>query len=278
MIDPVALHVAEELRQAVARLGHPPETVWSGLIRQGLDEVIDGPRTGRWDLSSLDKNEKSYIGTKIEILVRSELRIPHGRALDLMVGDVEVDVKWSIAGNWMIGPENVDQICLGLGITQDEQRYFVGVFRASTEALTQGANRDAKRQLTAAARKSRVAWIVQDGSLPQPLLATMSPEIRERILGGSSAQDRVRVLAESFPGIPLSRDLIATVAGNKLDPMRRLRRDTYRKHPLGDMVLLHTSQGRRVLAALGYTELPKDHWIAVPASQVASVELDKHDD
>ena len=39
-------------------------------LREALDEVIDTPRTGRFTLSQLEKTEKTYIGTKVEILVR----------------------------------------------------------------------------------------------------------------------------------------------------------------------------------------------------------------
>ena len=49
-----------------------------GVVRRGIDEVIDGGRTGRWSIDQLAKTEKTYIGTKIEHLVLNEFEIPRG--------------------------------------------------------------------------------------------------------------------------------------------------------------------------------------------------------
>jgi len=39
-------------------------------LRRALDEVVDGMRTGRWSVDALEKTEKTYIGTKVEIPVQ----------------------------------------------------------------------------------------------------------------------------------------------------------------------------------------------------------------
>ena len=49
------------------------------VVRHGIDEVIDGGRTGRWSVDQLVKTEKTYIGTKIEHLVLNEFEIPEAR-------------------------------------------------------------------------------------------------------------------------------------------------------------------------------------------------------
>lgn len=41
------------------------------MIRKSLDEVIDTPRTGRLTIDQIEKTEKTYIGTKVEILFRN---------------------------------------------------------------------------------------------------------------------------------------------------------------------------------------------------------------
>src|ERR1700683_3485758 len=55
------------------------------LIRRGIDEVIDTARSNRFTLSEAEKTEKTYLGTKIEILFRAMLKLPKGRILDLSV-------------------------------------------------------------------------------------------------------------------------------------------------------------------------------------------------
>lgn len=56
------------------------------FFRSAIDEVIDTARTGRFFLSDLDKTEKTYLGTKFEILLRDWLDVPRGVILDLLIG------------------------------------------------------------------------------------------------------------------------------------------------------------------------------------------------
>ena len=67
------------------------------LLRQAIDEVIDSYRSGRFTVAELEKTEKSYLGTKIEILLRNHLTLKKGKILDLDVDGIEVDVKYALA-------------------------------------------------------------------------------------------------------------------------------------------------------------------------------------
>src|SRR5271156_3851174 len=48
------------------------------LLRQAIDEVIDPARSKRFFLKDLEKTEKAYIGTKVEILIRNHLKLNTG--------------------------------------------------------------------------------------------------------------------------------------------------------------------------------------------------------
>ncbi len=88
---------------------------FAAAIRQSLDEVFDGQRTGRYRLEQLSKVEKTYIGTKVEIVVQDAFGLERGRRLDYMVDEQEVDAKWSMtSGGWMIPTEAVGELCLCL--------------------------------------------------------------------------------------------------------------------------------------------------------------------
>jgi hypothetical protein len=69
-------------------------------LRRALDEVIDGMRTGRWSVNSLEKTEKTYIGTKVEILFKFDFELPKGSKLDIRVEDTEVDIKCTVLKDW----------------------------------------------------------------------------------------------------------------------------------------------------------------------------------
>ena len=90
------------------------------FFRSAIDEVIDTARTGRFFLSDLEKTEKTYLGTKFEMLLRDWLQVPHGVTLDLLIGGEEVDVKSTTIGKsgWMIPREAIDQLCILLRVNE----------------------------------------------------------------------------------------------------------------------------------------------------------------
>lgn len=58
-------------RRLRALAGRDPAKKFGQAVRQAIDEVLDGPRTGRCKLAELAKTEKTYVGTKVEIVVRT---------------------------------------------------------------------------------------------------------------------------------------------------------------------------------------------------------------
>lgn len=49
------------------------------LLREVIDDVIQTPTTGRRSYDELEKTEKTYIGTRVEIMLRALLSLPRGR-------------------------------------------------------------------------------------------------------------------------------------------------------------------------------------------------------
>lgn len=96
-----------------------------GFFRSAIDEVIDTARTGRFFFADLEKTEKTYLGTKFEIILRDWLGVPKGVKLDLLIGGDEVDVKTTTSaqqGGWMIPPEAFGELCILIKV--DEFRRF----------------------------------------------------------------------------------------------------------------------------------------------------------
>ena len=98
------------------------------LIREAIDEVIDTPRTGRVHASELEKTEKTYIGTKVEILVRNFFHLPKG-ILDLTIDGLDVDVKNTLGNAWMIPPEAVGKPCILVASDEEERTCFLWYIR-----------------------------------------------------------------------------------------------------------------------------------------------------
>jgi hypothetical protein len=64
-------------------------------IREALDQIYDGQRTGRWDYTQLMKTEKTHVGTLVEIWLQREFTFADGEELDYSIAGVDVDCKWS---------------------------------------------------------------------------------------------------------------------------------------------------------------------------------------
>lgn len=195
------------------------------FFRSAIDEVIDTARTGRYFLSDLEKTEKTYLGTKFEILLRDWLQVPKGVVLDLLIGGQEVDVKSTTGGGfgWMIPPEAVDQLCVLLRVNEEQSTCAVGMVRARPDYLRAGTNRDAKTSFSAAGRR-HIWWLVCDFAYTPNFWTLITPELRERIMAPRGGTERLAVLFENCLEIPVSRVLISSIAAQD-DFMKRTRRN-----------------------------------------------------
>jgi hypothetical protein len=196
------------------------------FFRSAIDEVIDTARTVRFFLSDLEKTEKTYLGTKFEILLRDWLQVPKGVVLDLLIGGEEVDVKSTTGGGsgWMIPPEAIGQLCILLRVNEVQSTCAVGLVRARPEYLRTGANRDAKTSFSAAGTRN-IWWLVLDFAYTANFWTLITPELRTRIMSAGGGTQRLATLFENCLETPVSRVLIASIAAQD-DFMKRIRRNS----------------------------------------------------
>jgi hypothetical protein len=232
-------------------------------LRRALDEVIDGMRTGRWSVGALEKTEKTYIGTKVEILFKFDFELQDGITLDTRIQGYEVDIKCTVLRDWMIPQEAVGQLCLLVRIDESKSRFQIGVVRATPDILRHGMNRDKKLSISAEGKKA-IRWIVSEGHLPSNLLAELDELTRRKIFSHSSGQLRVNELFRLVQGRIIPRVAIETVA-RQADPMKRMR-DT-RKALLqeGILVLGHWRKDRAIASARGYPSPIRGEALSIPA-------------
>jgi hypothetical protein len=245
-----------------------PAALFAKAIRQALDEVIDGGRTGRWAITQLEKTEKTYIGTKIEILVRTALELPREKPLDTVIAGHPVDIKWSsVRSSWQIPTEAVDQLCLLVAGDETRGTFEVGLLRCAGLFLNPGMNKDGKRTISKDGR-ARIRWLVAGGTLPPNFLATLDPAVREAIMAEPPGQGRVRKLFTLVQRTPVPRLTIETLAQQR-DPMRRIRKD--KRDRLGGLRILggHYANTNAIVRALGYPPLAKDEYMSVPRNEIA---------
>lgn len=249
------------------------------LIRRAIDEVIDAPRTKRLILSQCEKTEKTYLGTKVEILFRDAIGQPKGEFLDLDLGGVDTDIKHSIGTAWMIPKEAVDKPCVLISENEATARFNLGLIICRPENLTTGGNRDQKLQVSAYGREQAV-WLAKDEPYPRNIWQGFDPELLALINTHNGGAARVAELFRHLQGAPIPRSAIAAIAA-QLDPLKRVRanggaRDILR--PEG-IAILWGSKDRALIAALDLPGILSDEFISFTpstASQAAMLQAAGH--
>lgn len=196
------------------------------MLRDAVDEVVDTPRTRRRSYDELEKTEKTYLGTKIEILTRAKLDLPKGR-LDFVIRNCDVDLKFTIGGNWMIPTEAVGHVCLLAAIDEPKSQCFLGLIVAHPANLTSGANRDAKRTV-AATGFQEIHWLLNGVPCPQNFWRTLPSSLVDAVFTGKTGNDRIVTLFSGVLDRPVARRIIEEAGGEQRDFMRRIRSDAKR--------------------------------------------------
>lgn len=195
------------------------------LLRVAIDDVIMTPKTGRRSYDELEKTEKTYIGTRVEIELRSMLKLSKGKKLDIDILGNDVDIKNTMGSNWMIPTEAVDHPCLLVAADEVRGICYLGLIVARLDCLSAGENKDAKKSVSASGFQN-IFWLLRDHPYPANFWRTISADVVSRIFEGNSGNARVLALFREVQRRPITRDVIEAVAQQR-DFMRRIRADQY---------------------------------------------------
>ena len=255
-------YIADVLRRSVS---DPDgiEGATAQLIRRAVDEVIDAPRTKRLILAECEKTEKTYLGTKIEILFRDAIGQPKGQFLDLDLGGVDTDIKHSIGTAWMIPKEAIGKPCVLITENELTARFSLGVILCRPENLTAGGNRDQKLQISAFGR-SQALWIALNMPYPKNIWQGFDPDLLALINSHRGGAARVAELFRKVLHTPIPRSAIPAIAP-QLDPLKRVRanggaRDILR--PEG-IAILWGRKDRSTISELNIGPVLSDEFISI---------------
>lgn len=107
--------VDEEVTKVAVQLKELDSTgrIFARVIRDTIDQLYDGQRTGRYKWDQLYKTEKTHCGTLVEINLQRQFAFKDGKGLDYEIAGVDVDCKYSQRlGGWMIPPEAQGHVCM----------------------------------------------------------------------------------------------------------------------------------------------------------------------
>ncbi|WP_406467976.1 NaeI family type II restriction endonuclease [Streptomyces sp. NBC_01594] len=247
------------------------------VFRRSIDEVLDGQRTGRYDLylaegvGRVEKTEKTYLGTKVEIVARAEFDLGYGHPMDYLINGVNVDAKFTMGSNWAIPKEALGHICMLMTANDNTGTFHVGLLRTTADMLNAGMNGDGKRGVSVEGKRN-IRWLVQNGELPKNFLLELKREEPGSLakiwhtsstqkISGAGGQARVNELFRLLPGRLIDRTTVVTVAMQHDGPKRV--RDA-RKHlrPEGFIILGHLKPAPQIAEDLGLPVPSKGSWVS----------------
>ncbi|QHY95693.1 Type-2 restriction enzyme NaeI [Streptomyces sp. S4.7] len=246
---------------------YPVGSLYTEAIRNAIDYVLDGGRTGRFDLLAQDVHpgERASVGAKLEYEVLRVFELPKIRPLDTIISGAPVDIKATVGDNWTIPSEAHCQLCICTQIQLGKNRHRSWLVRTHRSWLYRGkGNNDGKRGLAVDAREKWSVPLYDWQELPVNPLRYLTDEQASLVLAKKPGQVKRLVMMFRFlEGMIIPRNVILTVGAGNDDPMRRARqaRDAAAKEGLtllcGDWV-----ESRDQAAARNITLGPGE-WIAV---------------
>ncbi|MEU4116483.1 NaeI family type II restriction endonuclease [Kitasatospora sp. NPDC028055] len=263
-----ASHEDPGLDEVVAWFTSQPDLQkrFGSVIRQAVDEVLDGRRTGRYDITGVDQPVKTFLGTKVEIITRFEFDLGYGDLMDYTIAGHPVDAKFTLNRfEWQIPHHAMGHICLLINADDKAGTFAVGLVRVTPELLRTRGNQDKKRVI-AAGQRSAIRWLVQNGTLPENQLLALAkadgPAVDE-ILRGKSGQDRINALMRRFAGRIVLGTTVDTVACQR-DSSKRVRDSRKDLAKDGIVVLSGDRRAQRAIAeALGLPVPQRSSWLPV---------------
>lgn len=235
------------------------------MVREVIDSIIDPARTGRTRFEELVNVEMTFIGLRLEHVLRDMIDVPSGLR-DLVIDGMDVDVKNTVRETWTIPPETYrgEEPCILIRSNEKTLRCWLGVIFARDAYLNSGKNRDGKRSISAAG-KANILWILE--AVPYPsghwegINTQRFRELRD-IKGGSL---RVSMFLRENLGMKIHRSVIQALLHDQLDYMKRIRGNQGARDILAPegIAVLSGVYDADLARQLGYGVLLRDEILAV---------------
>ncbi|MET9606099.1 NaeI family type II restriction endonuclease [Streptomyces sp. NPDC006512] len=241
--------------------------LYTRAIANSVDYVLDGARTGRYNLLSPDVHpgEKASVGAKLEYEVLRAFCLPKVPPLDTVLAGIPVDIKATVGANWTIPVEAQCQLCICTQIGLGRGRHRSWLVRAHRSWLYRGTgNRDGKRGLAAHAREHWSVPLYDWTPLPVNPLTLLTPEQAGKVLAKRPGQEqRFTMMFNYLEGLVVPRSVITTVGAGNHDPLRRARNIRARLARDGLTLLCGKFPDQRDLAATHKITLGPEDWVAL---------------
>ncbi|MGW2922330.1 NaeI family type II restriction endonuclease [Streptomyces angustmyceticus] len=262
-----------ELQLALkAVAGQPVAQKYTEAIRASIDYVLDGQRTGRFDLLSpeVHPGERASVGAKLEYEILRSFGWPKTKPLDTKIAGIAVDIKATTGANWAIPTEAHCQLCLCTRIAIRKNLHRTWLVRPHLSWLYRGkGNKDGKRGLAAEALEKWSIPLYDWHPLPVNPLKYLTEEQATEVLATRLGQERrLLSLFTYLQGTVIPRSVLETVGAGRKDPLRRARAVRDHAAERGLQILCGTWQEDRDQAAARGILLRDGDWISLPITGI----------
>ena len=264
----------DQLQAVLAEiLAQPVAAKYTKAIRAATDYILDGEKTGRFDVLGADVHtgERAAIGAKLEYEVLDAFGWDKLKPLDTRIGGVPVDLKATVGKNWAIPDEAHCQLCLCTQIDFKAHRHRTWLVRAHRSWLYRGkGNGDRKRGIAIHALDNWSAPLYDWEPLPRNPLLDLSDSQKAVVFAEKVGQEkRLLALFGFLPNVVLPRSVIETVCAGNDDPLRRTREVKGPAAEQGLTLLCGTWKRDKAVALAAGFELPEGDWIALNGASAA---------
>lgn len=199
------------------------QSIFPEMIRDVIDRIIDPVTTGRTRFEHLDNVEKTFIGLKVEHVLRDLMDVPKGLR-DLIINGMDVDVKNTVRDTWTIPPETYrdEEPCLLIASDEATNECWFGVIFARDQYLTQGKNRDGKRSVSAEGFR-HIWWMLEAHSYPKSRWLNIDMERFRYLRGVKFGSKRLAMFLRENTNMPIHRTVIQALLFDQKDYMKRVR-------------------------------------------------------
>lgn len=264
-----------QLQQVYAWLSSSPlEKHFTRAVDDAVKYVLDGARTGRFDLMSpdVDSDERASVGTKLQYRILNEYGLVKEPPLDTTILGTPVELKATVRSGWMIPTEGQCEISLLVQVDARHARHRSFLMRTHRVWLREGANKDGKRGIISSAL-SQFALPVLDWTPlpPEPLKLLSRPQLDVVFAPRVGQTERLVALFGYLPDTVIPRSSIETACAGNRDPLRRARQaKPLVKERFGYDLLCGTWKSDVEIAAIRGFDISNDAWVALtPMHQTA---------
>lgn len=245
------------------------------LVREVIDSIIDPVRTGRTQFEELVNVEKTFIGLRLEHVLRDMIDVPSGLR-DLVIDGMDVDVKNTVRDTWTIPPETYrdEEPCILIRSNEATLRCWLGVVFARDAYLTGGQNRDGKRAISADG-KANILWILEGVEYPSGRWDGIDTNRFRELRGINGGTNRVAAFFREHTGLKVHRTVLQALLYDQKDYMKRIRGNGGARDVLAQegIAILSGVYGAPLARRLGYGILAPDEILAARPRDASEVVL-----